>query len=217
VADAPWATAASWLPYCQQLHPSHAHGHIDLDDKLLLCGETISSDIAASKTGVNSFVYARLADGHAGAAATRSFGRVSYYVQHRVKGRCHSLAVVRWYDRATPGQLHKLWPNYVVVHAALRPARRRRADTSTSAAAAAEHPSAAVAGAGDVPASLSARLCAASLERWSVLQWQCRHDFSSLLPVHNIAGRWMPSLADPQVRSAAALQYGCPLRTCVYE
>ena len=199
--DLPWSTALAW--YQLQLHPMHSDGRIDVFDKLLLCGEEIASDIASSSTGVNSFVYSytvRAGDGHRRASRSTRYGRVSYYVRHRFGGQEHIFAVMRWYERASHEQLVKLWPGYNTVHSEMHPS------FGPSAVRAHEE---------------RRDQCADSMQRWPVLCFayqQMRAD--DLLPVHRIAGRWMPSLAQPLGAGAATdalLQYACPLRSRMYE
>jgi len=201
----PWSTALAW--YEMHVAPQHASAHIDLFDKMLYCGEEISSDIA-SGTGVNSYIFALYgeADAHeqrAGAAAAaaaaaaspaqsrRWYGRVSYYARHHFKQRHYCFAVMRWYDRASVKALEALWPSYRMVH-----------QIRASAASAAHR--------------LRAEQCAESMHHWPVLNWAYRPEaLDDLIPVHRIAGRWMPSLAQSDI-GAHQLQVACPLRSRLY-
>jgi hypothetical protein len=182
-----YATALAW--YEQQVDPAHAGAQIDIFDKLLHCGEETASDIATSRTGANSYIFVLRPR-----AEDRWYGRVSYYIRHRFKGRCYHFAAARWYARATPQELESLWPNYAAVHAEVH-----AADLSPAAVArATEH-------------QMRARECAATFTRWPVLRWKyCAATLTDLIPVHHIAGRWMPSL--PNTPSQTLLQYACPLR-----
>jgi hypothetical protein len=214
----PWSTALAW--YELHVSPAHACAHIDVFDKLLYCGEQISSDVA-SGTGVNSYVFAlyeadeqeqrrsraraRRAPAAAAAAAAaaappappmqRWYGRVSYYVRHRFKQRHYCFAAMRWYDHASAAALHALWPSYSrVVHLSERDAR----------AATPAH-------------RLRAQQCEDSLRHWPVLNWAYRGEtLDDLLPVHRIAGRWMPSLAHTNT-GAHTLQVACPLRSRIHQ
>jgi len=207
-----WSTAVSW--YCGA---AGASSDVDIFDKLLYCGEEIASDIAASRTGVNSFIIVERG-GADGVAAGRRYARVSYYVRHRFRRRCYSFAVPRWYDPASHAELCQLWPNYDLVHSPPP----------------AGHPL----NAGQLAAhALRRSLCDATMSDWPVLRWayaaETLHD---LIPVHCIAGRWMPSFAVPPhvleaddastaatassqptlARGKLHLIFACPVRTHVH-
>ena len=187
-----WSTALAW--YMQQLDPEWRGGRIDIFDKLLLCGEEISSDIARSRTGVNSFIFASFARSPRQRLRVH-YGRVSYYARHRFRGRDYCFAVPRWYERATQLELQALWPAYQAVHQQVS------------------------VGASD-PHKERREACLESMERWPVLcfaysKWrEC-----DLLPVHNITGRWMPSLArrPDELAGRATLQFACQLRSRLFE
>jgi hypothetical protein len=98
---------------------------------------------------------------------------------------------MRWYDRASVKALEALWPSYRMVHQPRAPA------------ASAAH-------------RLRAKQCAKSLHHWPVLNWAYRPEaLDDLIPVHRIAGRWMPSLAQSEI-GAHQLQIACPLRSRLY-
>jgi len=193
-----WSTALAW--YEQQVDPAHAGALIDIFDKLLYCGEEIASDIASSRTGVNSYIFVVQ-------PSSRWYGRVSYYVRHRFKGRCYHFAAARWYSCASDKELDTLWPGgYATVHA-----EAPATDYSPAAAArAAEH-------------ELRAGVCSSTFVRWPVLRWEYSPStLTDLIPVHRIGGRWMPSLAhtathEPGTAAPALMQYACPLRARVHQ